>query len=147
MFALDDIYHFISDTSGVNRNKLRPNSDLRDLGIEGDDFFEMMLEFEQKYLVDMSGYRWYFHHNEEGSPSLGRLLFKPPNSRVKRISITPEMLLESANAQHWNIQYPEHNLPAKRWDILFEKIFWLGLVAIVGIYLIVRFILIVLQFK
>jgi len=73
-------------------DKLNPDSDLYELGVDGDDFVELMDAFEQDFAVNLEAYRWYFHHAEEGA--VGGFLFKPPNARVKRIPITPNTLLK-----------------------------------------------------
>jgi acyl carrier protein len=123
MASITDIYNFIAERSSVNAEALAPDMDLcRDLGIEGDDFFELEAEFEKRFSVDMSTYRWYFHHGEEGWFSIGALFFKSPYLRVQRIPITPALLLQSANAHTWQLSYPEHQLPPRRLDLLFNQL-------------------------
>lgn len=61
------------------------------LGIEGDDAFEFIEAFANRFSVDMSGYRWYFHHAEEGM-NTGSLFFRSPDQWVERIAITPTIL-------------------------------------------------------
>ncbi len=136
MVSLNDIYNFIAENCGVNADELAPDMDLsRDMGIEGDDFFELEAEFEKRFSVDMSTYRWYFHHGEEGSFNIGGLFFKPPYSRVKRIPITPELLRQSANAHSWQLTYPEHQLPPRRFDLIIN-LWFLGTIGVVGFALI-----------
>ncbi len=87
-----------------------------DLGVDGDDFFELEDAFKQRFNVDMSGYCWYFHHRDEGflfAPE--RLFFRPP---YNRIAVTPRMLLGVANAGRWSLDYPAHDGPPRRFDIL-----------------------------
>ncbi len=135
MASLGDIYNFIAESSGVKADKLTPDTDLyKDIGIDGDDFFELEAEFGKRFSVDMANYRWYFHHGEEGGFNIGGLLFKPPYSRVMRIPVTPELLLQSANAHSWLLTYPEHELPPRRFDLLFN-LFFLGSIGIAGIVL------------
>jgi len=86
------------------------------LGIEGDDAFEFIEAFANRFAVDMSGYRWYFHHAEEGV-NTGSLFFRSPDQRVERIAITPDILCEAIRTKHWPLQYPTHRLPSVRWDI------------------------------
>lgn len=118
MYALEDIIEFIKEQTA--RREVNADDDLfNDLGIAGDDHDEFMQAYSKKFNVDMSSYLWYFHTNEEGSTSSIRSnFFKPPNERVKHISITPEMLLEFAKKGKWVITYPEHTLPKPRYDIL-----------------------------
>lgn len=91
---------------------------MEDLGVEGDDFFELEHAFAEHFKVDMSSYRWYFHHAEEGIAGLGALFFPPPNQRVRHIPVTINLLLESANAGRWALTYPAHQLPARRYDLV-----------------------------
>ena len=117
MIELDDIYNLIKPK--VGRKALRPDIDIFDeLGIVGDDFHELIEDYYKRFNVDMSNYLWYFHTDEEGSlHSIGSWIIKPPNRRVKRIPITPSILLEFANKGTWNIEYPSHKLPKYRYDM------------------------------
>lgn len=118
MATIEEIIIFIEKIQDINKAKIHPNSDLSsDLGIEGDDFFELEEQFAKQFNVDMSGYLWYFHHGEEGGFHLGGIFFKPPYKRVSHIPVTPLVLLEAANHRKWPIKYPDHHLPAKRYDI------------------------------
>lgn len=85
------------------------------LGIEGDDAFEFIEAFANRFSVDMSGYRWYFHHAEEGV-NTGSLFFRSPDQRVERIAITPDILGEAIRTKRWPLQYPTHKVPSVRWD-------------------------------
>lgn len=128
---IDEIYTFLVDEQGVSRSKLFPDSNLeRDLGIEGDDFSDLMEAFAQEYSVDMSSYLWYFHHEEEGW-NFGSLFFKPPNKQVETIEITPKILLQAAISRVWPVCYPEHKLKKGRPDIICDVVFLISL-AVVG---------------
>lgn len=134
MASLSEIYSFLSEVSGIRIDRFKPDADLfDDLGIDGDDFFALEDEFARRFAVDMSTYRWYFHHGEEGGPSIGRFLFKPPYARVKRLPITPELLLASANAGRWRISYPEHHLPSHRIDFIIDR-FILGAAGVASVF-------------
>jgi hypothetical protein len=116
---LDEIRNFLEDYSGVCSDD--PNIDIfMDMNVTGDDFHEMIENYSNEYEVDMSEYLWYFHTNEEGI-SLGALGFKPPYARVKRIPVTPQMLADFIMTKKWSINYPEHNLPKRRYDIIFNQ--------------------------
>jgi len=129
-----DIYEFITKSEGIPIEKMQVNSDLNDeLGIDGDDFSELMELFKKEFGVNMENYRWYFHHGEEGW-SIGTLFVKPPYARVQRIAVTPRLLLQAATAREWPITYPEHHLPSRRYDILIDQIALLGL-ALLGLAL------------
>jgi hypothetical protein len=115
MFSQQDIFEFIDEQTGIDY--LRPTDDLLLNGIHGDDFHELMEVYAAKFKVDMTRYLWYFHGDEEGN-SIGGSFFRAPYDRVAHIPITPALLLEMANKGHWDIQYPEHKLPKRRWDLI-----------------------------
>lgn len=122
---IEAIYLFLEEVQGVKRSKLSPSSDfLNDLGIDGDDFSELMESFAEKYEVDMSSYRWYFHHGEEGW-NMGAIFFKPPYEQVETISVKPLTLLEAAQQKMWPICYPPHELRKGRPDITLNIVFLL----------------------
>ncbi|HEV7330213.1 MAG TPA: DUF1493 family protein [Flavisolibacter sp.] len=122
MYRLEDIIDLVEEKTGSE--PVEEGTDIySELGCGGDDFHELMERYAVKFGVDMSTYRWYFHTDEEGSLfSIGGAFFKPPYERVRRIPITPKLLLEAANLGRWNLQYPEHTLPKRRWDMLINQV-------------------------
>lgn len=130
MSWINDIRNFLKDYSGVYPDS--PNIDIfKDMGIVGDDFHEMIEKYSEKYHVDMSDYLWYFHTNEEGQ-SIGRNFFKPPNERVNRIPVTPQMLADFIVTKKWAVEYPKHEIPRQRKDLIINQaiviVFIIGLV-------------------
>jgi hypothetical protein len=122
MATTGEIVHFLIELSG--RDDVTPNSDIfNDIHLVGDDFREMIEKFASKYSVDMTNYLWYFHADEEGGwNSLGGLFFDPPYKKINRIPVTPSMLTEFANKGKWDIHYPIHKLPTKRYDLIINQI-------------------------
>ncbi|WP_210463772.1 DUF1493 family protein [Rufibacter roseolus] len=122
MYSLVDIIEFVKDKTGVE--EVTAEADIEnDLGCYGDDWDELIQEYASRYQVDMSSYLWYFHTDEEGhSNSIGRAFFKAPYERVTRIPVTPQMFLDFANKGKWDIPYPPHTLPKRRYDILINQI-------------------------
>lgn len=113
-----DIIALIVDKVGADEKIIADDTDInRGLGCTGDDFHELMEEFQKKFNVDMSSYRWYFHTEEEGSGGIGSWFFRPPNERVEHIPVTVAVLVQAAETGHWPILYPPHELPKHRWDI------------------------------
>jgi len=96
----------------------------QDWKLYGDDIDELLEDFVTRFDVDMSGYLWYFHTGEEGGPSLGSLLFKPPHQRVEEIPITVAMLRDAANSGRWAVDYPDHEAPGVRYDLWIDRIFF-----------------------
>lgn len=118
---LSEIINFLEDFIGAN--PIHPNTDIfYDLGVCGDDFSEMLEAYAATYDVDLSHYLWYFHSDDEGWPNFGGLFFKPPYARVERIPITPNLLAEFVQTKKWEIDYPKHKLPEKRYDIIINQI-------------------------
>lgn len=130
MYSIDDICVFLVKQLRVSRSELTPSTNLRrDLGVDGDDFFELEDAFSREFGVDMSGYRWYFHHGEEGA-NIGRWFVPAPYDRVREIPVTPQLLLDSANAGKWIVEYPDHQLPARRYDVLISRLVYLPLIGL-----------------
>lgn len=102
---------------------------LQELGVYGDDWDELMTAYAERFRVDMSEYLWYFHTREEGQ-SIGGLVFRPPNRGVHQIRVRIAMLREFAGSGKWSIDYPQHRLPNRRYDLLINA-------TIVGLFVLV----------
>ena len=112
----DDLAAFILDHVGT-KPPSDPKADLFDkLGVHGDDASDFMERFALHFQVNMDAYRWYFHHGEEGI-NLGGLFFKPSAARVTHIPVTIALLEEAIAGRRWPLTYPDHDLPAVRWDL------------------------------
>ncbi|RYY94247.1 MAG: DUF1493 family protein [Chitinophagaceae bacterium] len=121
---LDDVLAFVRKKT--EHPGAAPGSDLfADLHCTGKAFSSLVTDFGRAFNVDVSGYQWYFHTDEDDH-SIGTMLFKPPNERVQRIPVTPEMLWVMANEGQWNIAYPEHEIPSSRADILINILLFLA---------------------
>ena len=140
MLTTSEVIKFLQDLSGTKA--VEPTSDIfNDIGMVGDDFHEMIEKFALKYSVDMTDYLWYFHTDEEGSSnSIGTLFFSPPYKCVDRIPITPAMLTEFANKGKWDISYPNHKIPTKRYDLIVNT-------TIIGIFLIIVMMVLISKIK
>ncbi|MEM1267095.1 MAG: DUF1493 family protein [Pseudomonadota bacterium] len=79
---------------------------LRHYGIAGDDAFEFMEAFGKDFDVDLSGYRWIFHHNDEGY-HLSFIRFHSASRAVARIPISIDLLLAAAKSGVWPVDYPQ----------------------------------------
>ncbi len=124
-----EILAFVQEELGVE--EVTMNSDIEsELGCYGDDFDDLISKYSQRFNVNMDGYLWYFHTGEESFGSIGRSLFRPPNLRVQRIAVTPQMLLEFAHSGKWNVAYPTHQIPKIRYDMLIDQIIFVT--AIIG---------------
>ena len=137
-YSEENILTFLTDL--VGREKIVSQTDIfLDLGVTGDDFHEMIEKYQKTFNVDMTSFLWYFHADEEGQ-SIGGGFFKPPYERVKRIPVTPQMLLDFANKGKWIIDYPEHTLPKRRYDLIINTILVIGFFIFLTIYLLNKYV-------
>lgn len=142
-FAMSDARSDVADWFEQFRGERLPDEGDTDLfdrfGIIGDEATEFMGAFADRFDVVCEDYRWYFHHEEEGW-NFGALFFAPPNRRVKRIPITPNILVRAIEAGEWPVQYPPHALPAARWDIRINQALLLVPLALGALWLCHRFV-------
>ncbi|WP_114778646.1 DUF1493 family protein [Botryobacter ruber] len=120
MVSSEDVLKFVAKYSPYK--DVNEDSDIyADLDLVGDDFHEFIDAYAPNFNVDMSDYLWYFHGDEEGT-NFGALFFKPPYMMVKRIPVTPKLLMTFANNKKWEIAYPPHDVPETRPDLKFNKV-------------------------
>lgn len=118
--SFEDVAQLVAEHAGVEVDQLAADTDLvADLGIIGLDFDELIEEFSSRFDTDTAGYLWYFHSREDGV-SPGSFLIPPPNDRVERIPVTVQLLVDSARAGRWLVEYPPHQLPRRRWDLALD---------------------------
>jgi len=134
---INEVRNFLEDFSSIYPES--PDTDIfKDMGIVGDDFHEMIEKYAKKYYIDMSHYLWYFHADEEGSYSIGGQFFKPPYELVERIPVTPKMLADFIVTKKWKIDYPAHQIPKHRTDLLINKIVLIVLLAALFIWIVLK---------
>jgi hypothetical protein len=135
MPSFDEIAQLVREQTGF-RGPLAVSTTLQgDLGVYGDDMYALLKAYAERFGVDLSEYRWYFHTGEEGF-NLGGLFVAPPNRRVQAIPITLAMLQEFANGGAWSVSYPPHEEPGFRGDILINQVFFAGSVVFLVAYFI-----------
>lgn len=118
--TVEEIMQFLKDFACCD--EIYPHSDIcNDLGLDGDDFHDMIELYTKQFSVNMSDYLWYFHCKEEGN-NLGSLIFPAPNKLVSKISVSPVMLTNFANNGKWGINYPKHKIPKRRYDIIINRL-------------------------
>lgn len=130
--TFEDIATLVAEQLGVRPSRLTPETTLQgDLGAWGDDVDEIIEILAERFGTDVSSYLWYFHTREEGFSLLGRWIFSPPDKRVQQIPISLQLLLDSARAGRWLVEYPEHRLPEHRYDIWADRVLIALLLALV----------------
>lgn len=124
-YRLEEVLLFLQEHTG--QGPVAPDADiLADLGVFGEGFNRLVRAFSIRFQVDTTSYLWYFHTDEE-SQTIGSLFFKPPYERVRRIPVTPLMLLHFAQEGHWAVHYPDHQIPSSRAD------FFINILVLIGI--------------
>ena len=136
MITTNEIIDFVKENLGLDN--VTDNTDIFDNRLFGDEFHELIEKFAETYSVDMTNYLWYFHA-DEGYFSFGSLFFEPPNKRVNRIPVTPLLLTEFANKGKWNIEYPEHKIPKRRYDTLINQISVVAIVVWIIVKILIRY--------
>lgn len=117
---VDEINALVRKHTGT-RGVLSEETDLHsDLGLISLDLDEFLDEFARRFDVDLSGFLWYFHTEEDGV-SPGRLFFAAPQDRVRRIPLRLALLYQAVELGRWPVDYPEHSLPRRRWDVVFNQ--------------------------
>lgn len=131
------VTEFTKDFWGLDE-PLSPDTDIfSKLCMSGDDCADFIEKFFEKFGIESSGYRWYFHHGEEGY-NWGGIFFKPPYRRVNRIFVTPRILEDAIKIKRWPIEYPPYELPPIRWDIRINQILLFVFAALLAVWLISR---------
>jgi len=117
---VEEINALVREHTGA-RGALSEDTDLHgDLGLISLDLEEFLSEFAARFGVDLSGFLWYFHTDEDGV-SPGRLFFAAPQDRVARIPLRLALLYRAAELGRWPVDYPKHSLPPRRWDVLVNQ--------------------------
>ncbi|WP_258100123.1 DUF1493 family protein [Marinoscillum pacificum] len=132
-YSIENIYKLIHGETGMVT--LRPDIDIYQQGVVGDDFHELIEKYQKEFEVDMDSYLWYFHSDEEGINFPGAIFSKPPYDRVKRIPVTPQLLLKFANSGVWELKYPDHEPLKKRYDLLINTLSGIAFFVILAIIL------------
>ena len=117
-----------ADCFGVPPSQI-DRSDL--LGIVGEDgkaANRFMNLYALRFGVNMSRYKWWFHHRDEGvfaTPMVAR----DSEGRDIHIPLSAGMLAGFAERRRWELDYPPHRLGlrSKRWAVVVFGICALGL--------------------
>jgi hypothetical protein len=119
---------FVSEQCDFDGALAADDDIFRRVGITGDDAGDFIEAFAARFGVDMSGYRWYFHTEEEGF-NIGGALFPSPETRVTRIPVTLRVLAEALTRKTWPVTYPEHEAPRGRPDRVVNQLVFAAVLA------------------
>jgi acyl carrier protein len=88
--VFEKIKALIAEKTSVNESRLGRNTRLyEDLKIEGDDAFELLESFKEKFKVDMTDFNYNEYFSGEGIDLIGAIvsIFKRKKKRLKSITI------------------------------------------------------------
>jgi hypothetical protein len=99
----------VTDQTGFPRSALRMDTDLaRDLGVDGDDAYELLLRFSGDFEVNLASLQLHRHFGPEaGFNPLALLRPSWWRWQSERVPITIADLVEAAHTQTWPIRYDE----------------------------------------
>ncbi|WP_347312184.1 hypothetical protein [Defluviimonas sp. SAOS-178_SWC] len=92
-----DVVAFVEGYFGRPISGAAASDVLAATGCEGDDAFEFLQAFAEHFGVDLAGYRWEFHHADEGALLNSGWPFRPPHRKVARIPVTLDILVQAAS--------------------------------------------------
>jgi len=128
MVSRVDIIQFIDEFWDMSASLGDEDCIFEKLYIDGDDAFEFMTRYAEKFNVNLDEYRWYFHHGEEGlRVGVGESIFSTPDRKADHIPLSVEALVQSAREGYWVLTYPDHKLSTKRYDRLTNQTVLLAL--------------------
>lgn len=91
-----DIKEFISQLTSIQIEKITDDKDLdNDLGVAGDDAWELIEEFSEKFNVDLASFEFSKHFTSEGFPPLHE------NDEYGGYPVTVKHLIEIAEKGIW----------------------------------------------
>ena len=99
----DRLLDFVATELNVERSRLRPTTRLqRDLGVDGDDGYDLLVAFSKVFSVDLTGIDLGRYFGPEAGPNpLVWLRWLVTLSWPKSVPITLQDLQASVNAGHW----------------------------------------------
>ncbi len=99
----EHIRQFTSNELRVKPEKLKAQTSLQDLGVDGDDGIEFMQAFAQRFGVNLADFESSFYFGAEGgcNPLILLVYLFFPASRPKFVPITVSDLLQAAQERKW----------------------------------------------
>ena len=101
--TFEQVRDFLCEQWGVQLERLTPSTRLlHDLGIDGDDAVEILMEFEERFHVDLSSFSFGDHFGSEldaGPRWVVRKLLG--GDEVGKLPITLQDLVDAANRGRW----------------------------------------------
>ena len=124
----DDIVALAAEVAGCARKEVDRGDLLGSTGLETKGAKRYLEAYAMRFGVDMRGYRWWFHHRDEG-PFATPLVALDDDRNEIRIPLTAAMLDGFADRGRWDLEYPPHRLGLRsvRWAIVVFGICALGL--------------------
>ena len=138
MVTENEIIDLVEDASGT---RLKDYQDIWSASrMSGDDWHDFILRFARTYKVDMNGYLWYYHGDEEGLLNPGGWVYPPPQNQVKRIPLSVADLARIATKAKWDVEYPSEAVDLRRRDVIINRAIFYFVLAVAILILISKYI-------
>lgn len=112
----DSVIDFVADYTGVKRERLTlPTTLFGDLGVDGQDGWELIASFGRRFEVDLSNFQAGQHFGPEGFPIYAPLVWfwwlitgqfgkqRAPEERARLKPIHISDLIEAAREKKWTL--------------------------------------------
>ncbi|MEJ8562801.1 DUF1493 family protein [Yoonia sp. GPGPB17] len=120
MSIRDEIIEFIAAFTAVKPERLSTDDVFIGNGVEGDDADELIIEFSEKFGVNIDDFLDYFHYVGDEPPGHRRVF---PVDEQKQIipfqPVTIDTFVQAVEIGRWPIVYPQHTVgESLRWRLL-----------------------------
>ena len=98
----DRLLDFVAAELGVERSRLHPSTRLDDLGVDGDDGYDLLVAFSKTFSVDLKGIDFGLYFGPEAGPNpIAWLWWLLTWSWPRYVPITLQDLQASVSAGRW----------------------------------------------
>src|SRR5262245_47719020 len=101
------VMEMIADETRCHPSLLHPETDLWDIGVDGDDARDLLLRLSNDFGVNLESMQLHRHFGPEGTNLFSVFLPGWWRWRRERIPVTIADLVEAAHTKTWPIRYTE----------------------------------------
>jgi hypothetical protein len=99
------IMEIIADETRCHPSRLRLETDLWDIGVDGDDARDLLLRLSEEFEINLENMQFHRHFGPEGTNLFAVLLPGWWRWRRERIPVRIADLVEAAHTRTWPVQY------------------------------------------
>ncbi len=97
----EKVRELVAEHHAMDKNKLSEQTELYELGMDGDDAWEFLIEFSDKFSVDMSQFEFRKHFNPEGFNPISFIYLLFARDKWRKMPITLRDLTEAVEKKKW----------------------------------------------